>query len=115
MFCNLNPYNKEKVYFDYRMSKVKNFFLWKLPCHASFPCKNLFFHILEIYIASYLIVYDTPFSSLTTTKEIPKNASLPWLGAKKISETTILHKNNETNDKFYRKVAFLMYTKAVCV
>ena len=24
---------------------------------------------------------------------------------------TISHKNNETNDKFYRKVAFLMYTE----
>ena len=24
---------------------------------------------------------------------------------------TILHKNNETNDKIYRKVAFLMYTE----
>ena len=23
------------------------------------------------------------------------------------------HKNNETNDKFYRKVAFLMYTEMV--
>ena len=26
---------------------------------------------------------------------------------------TIIHKNNETNDKFYRKVAFLMYTEMV--
>ena len=25
--------------------------------------------------------------------------------------STIPHKNNETNDKFYLKVAFLMYTK----
>ena len=24
---------------------------------------------------------------------------------------TIIHKNNEINDKFYRKVAFLMYTE----
>ena len=29
------------------------------------------------------------------------------------SETTIPHKNIETNDKFYRKVAFLMYTEMV--
>ena len=28
-------------------------------------------------------------------------------------ETTIPHKNIETNDKFYRKVAFLMYTEMV--
>ena len=27
--------------------------------------------------------------------------------------TTIIHKNNETNDKFYRKVAFLTYTESV--
>ena len=26
---------------------------------------------------------------------------------------TIIHKTNETNDKFYRKVAFLMYTEMV--
>ena len=26
---------------------------------------------------------------------------------------TTSHKNNETNDKFYRKVAFLMYTEMV--
>ena len=26
---------------------------------------------------------------------------------------TSIHKNNETNDKFYRKVAFLMYTEMV--
>ena len=26
---------------------------------------------------------------------------------------TIVDKNNETNDKFYRKVAFLMYTEMV--
>ena len=26
---------------------------------------------------------------------------------------TSIHKNNETNDKFYRKVAFLMYTEKV--
>ena len=26
---------------------------------------------------------------------------------------TIIHKNNETNDKFYRKVAFLTYTESV--
>ena len=26
---------------------------------------------------------------------------------------TIIHKNNETNDKFYRKVAFLTYTDSV--
>ena len=26
---------------------------------------------------------------------------------------TSIHKNNETNDKFYRKVAFLMYTEIV--
>ena len=26
---------------------------------------------------------------------------------------TITHKNIETNDKFYRKVAFLMYTEMV--
>ena len=30
----------------------------------------------------------------------------------KIFQTTT-HKNNETNDKFYRKVAFLMYTAMV--
>ena len=29
-----------------------------------------------------------------------------------ITATTI-HKNDETNDKFYRKVAFLMYTEMV--
>ena len=28
-------------------------------------------------------------------------------------ELTIPHKNNETNNKFYRKVAFLMYTETV--
>ena len=28
-------------------------------------------------------------------------------------DTTSIHKNNETNDKFYRKVAFLMYTEMV--
>ena len=27
--------------------------------------------------------------------------------------STSIHKNNETNDKFYRKVAFLMYTEMV--
>ena len=27
--------------------------------------------------------------------------------------TTIIHKNNESNNKFYRKVAFLMYTEMV--
>ena len=26
---------------------------------------------------------------------------------------TSIHKNNETNDKFYRKVAFIMYTEMV--
>ena len=26
---------------------------------------------------------------------------------------TTIRKNNETNDKFYRKVAFLMYTEMV--
>ena len=26
---------------------------------------------------------------------------------------TIIHKNNGTNDKFYRKVAFLTYTESV--
>ena len=26
---------------------------------------------------------------------------------------TTIHKNDETNDKFYRKVAFLMYTEMV--
>ena len=26
-------------------------------------------------------------------------------------QPTIPHKNNETNDKFYRKVAFIMYTE----
>ena len=26
---------------------------------------------------------------------------------------TIIHKNNETNDQFYRKVAFLTYTESV--
>ena len=29
------------------------------------------------------------------------------------NEPTTTHKNNETNDKFYRKVAFLMYTEMV--
>ena len=29
------------------------------------------------------------------------------------SPPTIIHKNNETNDKFYRKVAFLTYTESV--
>ena len=28
-------------------------------------------------------------------------------------ETAIIHKNNETNDKFNRKVAFLTYTESV--
>ena len=28
-------------------------------------------------------------------------------------KATTIHKNNETNDKFYRKVAFLMYTEMV--
>ena len=28
-------------------------------------------------------------------------------------KATIVDKNNETNDKFYRKVAFLMYTEIV--
>ena len=32
---------------------------------------------------------------------------------KYISTTTIADKNNDTNDKFYRKVAFLMYTEMV--
>ena len=27
--------------------------------------------------------------------------------------TTTIHKNNETNGKFYRKVAFLMYTEMI--
>ena len=30
-----------------------------------------------------------------------------------VSTATIIHKNNETNDKFYRKVAFLTYTESV--
>ena len=30
-----------------------------------------------------------------------------------VSASTIPHKNIETNDKFYRKVAFLMYTEMV--
>ena len=30
-----------------------------------------------------------------------------------IWQTTIPHKNNEITDKFYRKVAFLMYTEMV--
>ena len=32
---------------------------------------------------------------------------------KQIYQPTIPHKNIETNDKFYRKVAFLMYTEMV--
>ena len=31
----------------------------------------------------------------------------------RVTESTIVDKNNETNDKFYRKVAFLMYTEMV--
>ena len=29
------------------------------------------------------------------------------------ARTTVVDKNNETNDKFYRKVAFLMYTEMI--
>ena len=32
---------------------------------------------------------------------------------RKCLRSTIPHKNNETNDTFYRKVAFLMYTEMV--
>ena len=35
---------------------------------------------------------------------------MKW-GQQGVATTT--HKNNETNDKFYRKVAFLMYTEMV--
>ena len=31
----------------------------------------------------------------------------------RLIESTTTHKNNETNDKFYHKVAFLMYTEMV--
>ena len=34
-----------------------------------------------------------------------------YKSVKKLS--TIVHKNNETNDKFYRKIAFLLYTEMV--
>ena len=30
-----------------------------------------------------------------------------------MDRSTIIHKSNETNDKFYRKVEFLMYTEMV--
>ena len=39
-----------------------------------------------------------------------------WTNGKicaKVAFPTIPHKNIETNDKFYRKVAFLMYTEMV--
>ena len=40
-------------------------------------------------------------------------AALDWQYAELPSSATSIHKNNETNDKFYRKVAFLMYTEMV--
>ena len=35
-----SPY--QQGHFDYNMSMVRSFFLWNLPCPASFPCKNVF-------------------------------------------------------------------------
>ena len=41
------------------------------------------------------------------TETVTYKSSHLWM------ESTIPHKNIETNDKFYRKVAFLMYTEMV--
>ena len=57
---------------------------------------------LNIFISIYLLLQLSEslcFASLANFEHL-KNA-------------TTTHKNNETNDKFYRKVAFLMYTEMV--
>ena len=43
---------------------------------------------------------------ITTTIYLKKNQF-------SLYTATIIHKNNETNDKFYLKVAFLTYTESV--
>ena len=42
-----------------------------------------------------------------------KNQMYTELHYKNLIKATIPHKNIETNEKFYRKVAFLMYTEMV--
>ena len=46
--------------------------------------------------SSTLAVLKTPLSSTTLSFNV---------------DSTNIHKNNDTNDEFYRKVAFLMYTE----
>ena len=42
-----------------------------------------------------------------------ESESVSSLAMQKVVEEAIPHKNIETNEKFYRKVAFLMYTEMV--
>ena len=51
-----SPYSKQKGHFYYSISTLKSFFLCKLPCPTSFPCKNLSSIIFQIAIESYLTV-----------------------------------------------------------
>ena len=49
----------------------------------------------------------------STESEIMKNVPNVYLSREQleVKVATTIHKNNGTNDKFYRKVAILMYTE----
>ena len=73
------------------------------------PKPKYIFYIIEygnnVYYTDRVILQTKRLTNVTTTTQMACRSVL--------AGPTIPHKNNETNDKFYRKVAFLMYTEMV--